>query len=321
MYLGRWLNVSLVGLAGGKGFPEVKLTVGPVTFPAAISRFFLEAGRLTVNVVGANVPSLDQLVMNSDIANGTAMATVNLPAKTGIFDVMGGGMSRDTLAVRSAYCRLAEWQARSPSDDFHVLVHRAFPEKSAGASTATTNRAGLVSLAMMTVSPRVGALVGLSDDDLSACSAKVGDFKLKGRSDLSKHWSISAALAVTTGTQLSEAIGEWKELSDSVSSQSEFSRGDPTGFSFLDLAADRSGFLVGQSAVNGGSAEDFAMRMAHVSEEALLPSQLMAVEDGMPASEFKRKYGSIRDPRYVARIKQIDAILFRQGPLANSAGY
>jgi hypothetical protein len=212
-------------------------------------------------------------------------------------------------------------QANSPTDDFHVLLHRAFPAERIGVANVTTNRAAFVALAMMTVSPQAGELVGLAPEDVEGCQTAASAYMFKGRSDLSKHWSLSAALAVTTGTTLTESMGEWKELSDSVSAKSEFAKGDPTGFSFVDIAADRSGFLTGQSAMDADRSRDFAASMAHVSEDELLPSALLSLEDGLPAAEFKRKYGTIRDPRFLTKIKQIDAVLNQRAKAGQTSSY
>ena len=321
LFFGRWLNAGLSGKAGGQGFPQVKLRLGPVTFPEGMSRFVLQTGRMALNLVGTNIPPLDQLISSSTITGGKATAMVRLPRKSGLLDMFGPGeLGSDALAVRTTFCRLSAMQAKSPTDDFHILVHRAFPRERVDVANVTTNRAALVALAMMSVSPQVGQLVGLSTEEVEGCQTKSPQFRLKNRNDLPKHWSLSAALAVTTGSTLSESIGEWKELADSVSSQSEFARGDPTGFSFLDIAADRSGFFAGREAMDSERSRAFATAMAHISEENLLPSALMAFEDGMPAAEFRRKYGSISDPRFHARIKQIDTILDQRDIVGQTTG-
>ncbi len=63
---------------------------------------------------------------------------------------------------------------------------------------------------------------------------------LHGRHDLPRHFMGSAAIAVSGGGALSQAIGLFKEIDDS--------RGG-SGFSFVDLLADRVGTRFGSLAV------------------------------------------------------------------------
>lgn len=310
LFFGRWLNARLVSQGSKTGFPKVYLTVGSVSFPAGISRFLLEGVRLAINLRGANVPPLDTLVQSSEIKGDEAIAKVHLPLKSGIVDQFAGARGGlDGATVIKVYCRLTALQTKKPTDDLAIAVQRAFPAESADTATVASNRAAFVALAMFTVSPRVGELAGLVDDDTRDCAKGPFALKLNGRFDLSKHWALSAALAVTAGARFSQAMGEWKELSDSVSKLSQFAEGDPTGFSFLDLAADRSGFLMAQAAMDPDRARSMAAKMSKIGPNDIVPASLMRLEDGMPESAFAQKYGTIRDPRFLAKIREIDAEL------------
>jgi hypothetical protein len=113
--------------------------------------------------------------------------------------------------------------------------------------------------------------------------------------------------------QLSEAAGEWKELSDSLARQSRFAIGDPSGFSMSDLAADRAGFLTANAALQPDGAERVAGELAKAAPQQLLPSRLVLPEEALPNAEFVRRYGGIDDPRFKARVSGIDAALVRTG--------
>jgi hypothetical protein len=164
---------------------------------------------------------------------------------------------------------------------------------------------------MFNVSPLVGELVGLSPQQIKRCTQAPVALKLNGRIDLSEHWSLSAALAVTTGVRFSEAMGEWKELADSASRASRFAEGDPSGFSFLDIAADRSGFLTAQAATVRTRAKPVARQMSKIRQNEILPVTLMSLEDGVPEKDFKKKYGTIDDLRFRTKLRQIDAELLK----------
>lgn len=295
---GRWLNTGLVGQGSKTGFPEVHLTIGSVSFPAKISRSILEAVRLVVNLRGANLPPLDILVQSFRIENAEAVAMVHLPIER--------GMGIEVARIRDTYCRLTRLQSSTPTDDLAEAIRRAFSAETASTATAASNRAAFVALAMLIVSPDVGEFVGVSSEDVRACAQGPAALKLHGRADLAKHWSLSAALAVTSGADISQAMGEWKELSDSVSRQSQFAAGDPTGFSFLDIAADRSGFLIARNASDAARARSVATQMSRIDQNRILPPTLMRLEDGMPESLFVQTYGTIKDERFFRKIEQID---------------
>ena len=75
---------------------------------------------------------------------------------------------------------------------------------------------------------------------------------LGGRDDLARHFSISAALAATMDTPLADAVGLYKELEDA--------RPGGSGFSFVDLAADRAGARLGALAVGGAAEQERLQR-------------------------------------------------------------
>lgn len=307
LFFGRWLNAGLVSEGSKKGFPPVHLTVGSVSFSPGISRRLLEAARWMVNRRGANIPPLDELIQYAEVRNDEALATVRLPKRSGLIDQLAGGRGAiDRRDVSKAYCTLARLHAATPTDDLAQAVRRAFPADRAAAASAASNRAAFVALAMLAVSPRVGELAGLSGDDIEGCAIAPVEFQLHGRADLAKHWALSAALEVTTGAGIGQAMGEWKELSDSVSKQSEFAVGDPSGFSFVDLAADRSGLSIARAAIDPARARSIAARLATITQHELLPPRLMRLEEGLPEHVFAENYGTIRDERFIARLRQID---------------
>jgi hypothetical protein len=128
-----------------------------------------------------------------------------------------------------------------------------------------------------------------------------------------KHWALSAALAAGAGTQLSEAMGEWKELADSPSKQSQFARGDASGFSFADLSADRLRFRSAHAAIDPERAGRTAAWLRSVTPEHLLLPPLTNREDGLTNPEFARRYGSLSDQHFSTRACEIDLALDQAG--------
>ena len=118
---------------------------------------------------------------------------------------------------------------------------------------------------------------------------------LRERGDLAQHFAISAAIAAHAGEPLAKAIGLEKEIDDAQ-------RG--SGFSFVDLAADRAGTRLGQ--LTARSPERLAAAVAAgLTDAALLPS-IDGLPEHMMADEFRRRFGSPEAPAYRQMSDEID---------------
>jgi hypothetical protein len=261
------------------------------------------------------LPPLDALVSNVTVDNNQVTAVISVPSKTGLFDELIGSAARPAVARQTVkiYCRLAEQQRSRPVGTLIKLLHRAFASPPADVPPSEYNRAALVALAMLVVDERAGDLAGSAGVDSEHCRLAPVEVDLHRRPDWAKHWTLSAALAAGAGTQLSEALGVWKELADSVSSQSRFARGDPSGFSFADLTADRSGFRTARAAIDPERAEQTARWLRSATAERLLPKPLTTSEDGLSNFDFIHGYGSISDRRFATHVAAIDRALDRAG--------
>lgn len=312
--LGRWLNVTLRAESPSTGFPTTRMKIGLWSLPPLLSRWALEAARWVIER-RVEVPPLNAMVRNFSVQRGTVRAFVSLPGKSGLVDEMASAVAEpiDRDQVVRVYCALARQQRQAPTSDFAEQVHRAFSLDPEGASRSDFNRAAFVALGILLVDERVADFAQLSPADLGHCRMPVVSTSIYGRYDWPKHWTLSSAIAVGAGVQLSEAAGEWKELADSLARQSQFAIGDPSGFSMADLAADRAGFQAARAAVQPDSAERLAGELAKASPQQLLPHELIEREDGLPNAEFVRRYGGVDDPRFKARVQQIDAVLGRTG--------
>lgn len=312
--LGRWLNVTVRAESPSTEFPRTHLKIGLWSLPPLLSRWALEVGRWVLEQ-RIPVPPLDRMIRNFSVEGGTVRALVSLPGKSGLVDEMASAVSEpiDGDQVVRIYCALANRQRHAPSNDFAEQVHRTFSIDPESANRADFNRAAFVALGILLVDKRVADFAQLSPTDLGHCRIPTVATSIYKRSDWPKHWTLSSAIAVGAGVQLSEAAGEWKELADSLARQSQFAVGDPSGFSMADLAADRAGFQAAKAAVQPDAAERVAAELAKAGPQQLLPHELIESEDGLTNAEFVRKYGGIDDPRFKARVRQIDSVLGGSG--------
>jgi hypothetical protein len=123
---------------------------------------------------------------------------------------------------------------------------------------------------------------------------------LQRRHDLALHFLVSAVLAAEAGTPLADAIGLWKEVDDAR-------RAGGSGFSFVDLAADRAGTRLGQRAVRDPAGLE-AILAAGIDEAGLMPRTDDLPED-LPNAEFVRRYGGVGGEGYQRLVATIEARL------------
>ena len=307
---GRWLNLRATFVGKSTGFPSPRLSVGRITLPASLGRYPFELARALLSISGTDLAPLDEIVRAVVVDKEVVTATLRLRTNTGLFDRLAG-LSRNTIDARSvvqAYCNLTAQQRAQPQDDFAAQVRRAFAFGDAPTSP-DRNGAALIALAMLVTDERAGYLAGVESQQTRSCRIDPPTVTLHSRADLPKHWALSAALAVTQGTQVARTVGEWKELADSLPAHSGFALGNPSGFSFVDLAADRAGFRAATAAMSPLTANATARRLAEATAGQLLPQSLLEESESITDGEFRRRFGGLDADRYRAAVLGIDRAL------------
>lgn len=182
------------------------------------------------------------------------------------------------------------------------LFATAAARSRAGADPAEENRAAILALGM--------AMRGTDPDRLRAgTDAAVARLRslavtLGGRRDLAQHFVISAAIAAGGGSRLADAVGVFKELSDS--------RGG-SGFSFPDLLADRAGVVFAERAT-GARAGQIQGRLAGAAGETLFMPSIAELPEGLQDPEFRRRYEDVDTTAY-NRVRDLVERRIRQLPL------
>ena len=303
----RWVNLRAEMAGQSRGFPAVRMTIGHLRLSQAMSRRILELGRRWLNWRGSRLPALDSMVTHSAIGGDALVARVMLPPTGLIASATRGGRPAVSQAdVARIYCHLSARQAAAPSSLFAEHVRRAF---AAAGMTPQQRGAALVALAMLVVDPDIDVLGGRSLAAAQRCRLDPVATTLHGRTDWPRHWALSAALGVTTGSQFSSAMGEWKELADSLPRQQLLGAGQGSGFSLADLAADRSGNRTASRLLDPASAGTEHRRLLGASDDSLLPRAATRLDEGLSNAEFVRRYGATDDPRFAALLADIDALL------------
>jgi len=119
------------------------------------------------------------------------------------------------------------------------------------------------------------------------------------RIDLAQHFIGSAALTASVNKQAAQIAGEEKELSDAHGG---------SGFSFIDLAADKAGTRFGEMATSSPeNARKMQRAMAGIKDYSDFMPDPRDLPEHMNEADFKQRFESINSPVYQEISKQIDA--------------
>jgi len=300
-----WLNLEARAEPAGD-FPDVHLRVGAWTLPPALVRLSLRAADAWVRWQRHQLPPVATMVRGFHVDDDAVGATLAVPQQ--LFrvarEVLGATRAPvDPTLVRAAYGRLLAGEVTQPSASVAAQLRRLFGERPRDVDPVEYNRAAFVALAMFAVDPSVRRLAGgrtfaRSHEEIQPPGLLLGD-----RNDLAKHFALSAAMGAAVDPRFTRAIGEWKELDDSLPGGS--------GFSFVDLAADRAGLHLGRAAVDPATAAGVADRLAGVTDATLFPGAAGAFDEGLSNEAFTRRYGGLEARAYAAKIARVDEMLRR----------
>jgi hypothetical protein len=300
-----WLNAR-TEVVPAAGFPAVHLRVGAWRVPpAAVERGLALLDRL-LRRRAPDLPPIASMVSGVAITPRAASATLSVPQR--LFRALGELRGRpesgvDERLLRHVYGRLLEFEVRQPQASFAMTLRQAFADRPAGIDAVDYNRAAFVALAMHTVGPRVRRLAGSGALRSAPQEIAPPELRVGGRPDLAKHFALSAALAATLEPRFTRAMGEWKELDDSLPGGS--------GFSFVDLTADRAGLHLARAATDPATAALVAARLADTSDTALFPNAAHRLAEGLTEAQFGRRYGGLGSDSYALAVKRVDRLLAR----------
>ena len=118
------------------------------------------------------------------------------------------------------------------------------------------------------------------------------------RTDLAKHFMALAAVTSSGSTYLAHLLGREKEMIDAKQG---------SGFSFVDLAADRAGMYFGKIATSSPeNALKFQQAMAKIKNYTDFMPEVRDLPENINNETFKNQFGSIYSPKYQDLLKKID---------------
>ena len=300
--LGAWLNID-AELRATSGLPEFsRLTLGRLPLPAWLANW---GARQALQ----RLPAAFDLQLADDMIERVGFGAELLHVKYRWHkDSMARVMSSLWPAgeQQRAYTyqeHLAAWVQTLPPGQPVSLATLLPPmftlaqQRSAGLSTqaAAENRAAILTLALYVTGESWARVMPAAQAWPKPVPLQV---TLNGRDDFAMHFLVSAALAVEGGGPLADAIGVYKELSDT--------RGG-SGFSFNDIAADRAGARFGQLSEQAPERLQ-ALVGRGLPESAFMPD-VADLPEFLSEQEFLRRYGGVDGPAYKQMMKNIEARL------------
>ncbi len=174
---------------------------------------------------------------------------------------------------------------------FADLLERAFlfaDDNSHGTSAVETNKAAILALGIILGEERVARIAqrDMKFERTNEIFKLRQRITLRGRSDLPRHFWVSAAIVVLADENRAMTVGIGKELMDATDGGS--------GFSFVDLLANRAGMLLANTATQS----DSTARALHarVREGVVLDDFFPGIDElpeGFTMDEFQSQLGGL----------------------------
>jgi len=118
------------------------------------------------------------------------------------------------------------------------------------------------------------------------------------RIDMAQHFMWSATFAALGNSHLANILGLEKELNDAKQG---------SGFSFIDLAADRAGLNFGEQATaNLEQAVKIQQKMAVIKNYRAFMPDIRDLPESLSSHAFEAQYKSIYSPKYKSVLEDID---------------
>jgi hypothetical protein len=305
--LGRWLNLE-AAFTPGNGPPAItRLRLGSLPLPAWLAEP-LAGWALERRGLSFDRRLLHDVVRRTEFRSGRVIVFYAWRE-----DSLGRILAAlvplpDQERLRAYSDRLVE-VTNDGNLNLVVSLDRLLPplfalarqRTAAGGDAAGENRAALLTLAFFANRRGLGAIVPAARTWARPRPLIV---TLGGRPDLSLHFLVSASIAAQADTPLADAVGVYKEVADSRHG---------SGFSFVDLAADRAGTRFGELAIRA------PLRVQELIAGSLVEADLLPDVSDLPehlsASDFKQQFGAVGSPAYERMMSDIESRLSRAAAL------
>ncbi|GJQ59003.1 MAG: hypothetical protein D8M57_04255 [Candidatus Scalindua sp. AMX11] len=313
--VGNYLNVCFNIAPSDYGFKIVRASLGSISVPGSLARFLI-AFALDLAVGNRQgkylLSSIDSVVL-TDTSISIHMQPIP-DLKQSVQEVRQRlKYVRDEIAimgkpetVRIYYVKLMELSEQIDTKEpvslsyFIGQLFRFAQER--GGNPVYENRAAILALATYFGHRRVEQMIGnVRTEEMKLYRPKTKNVVLANRTDLRLHFVISAALKIASASGITHVIGEFKELLDAGHGGS--------GFSFVDLAADRAGVKFAEMATDSRTAIRVQQLLGNNPyEEQFFPS-IKGLPEKLSKEVFEHYFGNIESDTYLSLVSDIDTCI------------
>ena len=222
------------------------------------------------------------------------------------------GISNDLdQAARATGLHLLENADDIPDadDGFKEILRRAFQfaaDNADGTDAVEQNKAAILALGVILGEEHIASVAGREIDggrrkEIAKLDRRIS---IQGRTDLSRHFWLSAALTILSDQSRSMDVGITKELMDATAGGS--------GFSFVDLTADQTGTLFAKVATRDvQSARELQLKIRDGIEITDFFPDVTGLPEGIYRDEFQAEYGGLGGAETTKILKEIRRRLTR----------
>lgn len=163
---------------------------------------------------------------------------------------------------------------------------------------AFENKAAILALTIFLGDNRFIRLFNLNDRVEYRAGPKK-QVTLNNRRDLALHFLFSASIELLSAQSVSIAVGEFKELMDRAE--------EGSGYSFVDLAADKAGIAFAERATEPKTAVRMQTLLAQKADESLYLPFVDDLPEGLKVNAFTERFKNVDSPEYQAKFEMIIA--------------
>lgn len=215
----------------------------------------------------------------------------------------------DPGTVRIYYAKLLEIDKSIPTEEPVSLVQFIRPlfqlALERAGDPADENQAAVLALGMFLGSEHFESFIGpVKTKKMKKHPRRIRRVVLSNREDLRLHFLISAGLKIISDQGITHAVGEFKELMDAE-------RGG-SGFSFVDLAADRTGVRFAEVATDrSGGAKRIQWTLSRETREETFFPNVQELPEGLSQAELEHFFGNVESDIYLSLVRAIDQCIAR----------
>lgn len=308
---GRYINLRLYIGPSNSGFKIESASLGRLPIPAGLVK--PSAVFVIDRVVGPGKGAQMLASIRSLSITGKTVTVAFRPPPTLVEDIKYAAKQAIEVAgmgtIRIYYRKLVElgqgFGARPVS--LAAFIGPSFElakSRSTLGNPIEENRALILALAIYFGDDHFARLLSeVKAGGLEGVEPDISHVYVQNRNDWVQHFITSAGLTVAGGTAFANELGEAKEVSDT--------QGDE-GFSFGDLAADRTGVRLGViAAASDESARKVQSALAGDPSESVFFPAISDLPEDLTAEEFKTRYGDVNSVAYRNQVKEIDRRIAR----------